>query len=82
MIHYVASRKIMNRGTEASNHIVLGISIRDAPSRAGNILYQTTTTPIPDILRPGETADFSLAFSTDNLTKLRRATFMNLSCLV
>ena len=35
MIHYVASRKIMNRGTEASNHIVLGISIRDAPSRAG-----------------------------------------------
>ena len=67
MIHYVASGKIMNRGTEASNHIVLGISIRDVPSRAGNVLYQTTTTPIPDILRPGEIADFSLAFSTDDL---------------
>ena len=50
----------MNRGTETSNHIVLGISIRDVPSRAGNVLYQTTTTPIPDILRPGEIASLRL----------------------
>jgi hypothetical protein len=81
MIHYVASGKIMNKGTETSNHMVLGISIRDAPSRAGNILYQTTTTPIPDILRPGEIADFSLAFSSDDLTSYGGLPLHGFSCL-
>ena len=57
----------MNAGAETSNHIILGMSIRDVPFPGGNVLYQTTISPIPDILRSGETADFSLAFSSDDI---------------
>jgi hypothetical protein len=60
---YVVSGHVINDGGNTSNVIQLLLLITN--NQTGNILYQTTFSPIPAILAPNEEGTFSQHFDTN-----------------
>jgi hypothetical protein len=61
---YVITGNVTNAGGSQSNPILVGITISDMD---GNILYTTNASTQPNILRPGERAQFSKNISDNDL---------------
>jgi hypothetical protein len=65
VFYFVVSGHVINDGGSNSNLVQLQLVITS--NQTGNILYQTTFSPMPAILAPNEEGTFSQPFSTDDL---------------
>jgi hypothetical protein len=65
VFHFVVSGHVINDGGSNSNPVQLQLVVTS--NQTGNILYQTTFSPMPAILAPNEEGMFSQPFSTDDL---------------
>lgn len=65
VFHFVVSGHVINDGGSNSNPVQLQLVVTS--NQTGNILYQTTFSPMPAILAPNEEGTFSQPFSTDDL---------------